>query len=150
MSEVLDRPITFRRVELRDIEEMAPWLFPRVRAAFPAASDAMVRSFLTQAHMAADQWCGRTDQACAVAYIESGVLGAPPLIRTVFSFAEHGMDDSLEIGELYFQIAQWARRMNALGVEIAPYTDGDRLDIRQRIGKLVKGDRWFWMTARPD
>jgi hypothetical protein len=159
MSETIEAPvIRFRRMELSDIQEMA-WLTPRLQTCFPGASPAAIKSLLVQAHTAADQWCGRTDRAAAVAYIEPGILGMPPLIRTIFAFGEAGEDDSLEVAELYGQIVLWAKRMNALGVELAPWSDADRRDVNARLAPprtadnkfprsvLQKGERLFWMRG---
>ena len=137
-------PIRFRRVELADIDQMAPWLPAAVQKAFPTASHGMIRAFLTQAHMASDQWCGRTDNACAVAFIEPGQLGVRPMIRVVFALGKAGPDDSEEVSELYFQIGQWAKRMNARGVRVSDVSDADRFDLRARVGKLTRGEHFCW------
>lgn len=161
MSETIEAPvIRFRRVERVDIDEMAGWLIPRAQKSFPTASPAMIRSFVWQAAMNSDQWCGRTDNACALAYVESGILGSPAMVRVAFDFCKNGVEDSLEGGELYYQIGAWAKRMGAIGVEVAIHTDTARLDIRNAMSrlyplpphqvyvKLHKFERFIWLNQK--
>jgi hypothetical protein len=140
-------PIRFRRVELADIDQMAPWLFLAVQAGFPNASFGTIRAFLVQAHMASDQWCGRTDNACAVAFIEPGLLGSPKTIRVAFALGKVGLEDSEEVSELYYQIGLWAKRMVAHAVRVSDVSDADRFDLRARVGKLTKSEQSCWFVG---
>lgn len=148
MSETIETPpIVFRRMELSDIEAMAEWLFPRLQVCFPAASPATIRSFLIGAGSSAGQWCGRTDRAAAAAYVQPGILGTPDEVRIVFALCVDPEADQEEIGALHFEIVRWARRMGVGGVQLSEFTDGDRSYIRDRIGRLDRGQTFTWRQA---
>lgn len=150
MSETLDQlaaaPVplppppmpTIRRVSNPDLNEVGPWLLPRIAAEW-STSQQLAKYWLAGAIPSNEQALVICGDAVGMAHIEPGRMGHPCRVIVDFVLSARLTDGVDECVEIYAWLANWARSLGASGLfRVDDFTDADRSFIRGRIGKLTK------------
>lgn len=147
MSEVIEKPvIDVRRMTTNDVETDGLWLIPRLRHAYPYATDAAIKAALLAACTSNEQWIGRTENAAAACRSVPELLTGAPFAKSWFGVAKTYDIHGEEIAELFHHMTVWLRRSGMRVLIMPQHMDCDRSYIRSRIGKLVKDETFVWFS----
>jgi hypothetical protein len=136
-AEVIPPP-AIQRVGPADINEMGPWLLPRIVEHWKT-NDQLAMYWLRGALPSNEQALVRCGDAIGMAHIEPGRLGQPPRVVVDFVLCQRGEAGVDVMKEIYGWFVQWARSMSASGVfRLDGCSDLHRTWIRDKIGRLTK------------
>lgn len=129
-----------RRVDLADLQELAPWLVERLQQRYADQSNQSLIAYLRSHIGQNDSLFIRRGNAVALARVAYAPL-LPPRVEEVFVLAH---PDSMQYAaELYDDIRRWAEGLNALEIVVERYTDVPRAAIKAVVGRIRTRDVCF-------
>jgi hypothetical protein len=151
MSETLELPIAeeravpvVRRVFAPDIQEVEPWLMPKLLVSFPSASALAIRSALHAGTSANDHWISRTENAVLAARLDHEAFASAPTCKVWFALCRGGDEHAEEIAELFACLTRWMGMGGVRDMILSPHIDCDRSYIKARIGRIGRRDQHYW------
>lgn len=144
MSETIDLPSPVvvppvQRMSSADINELGPWLFPRLRDHWQT-TDHHVRGWLTGALPSNEQALIRCGDVVGMAHVEPGRMGHLARVVVDFAISERAsLAAQDEFEQVFRWFARWAHGHQACGLfGVDDFTDIDKTFIRSWLGKLTK------------
>ena len=149
LTDTAPPPPPIHAASLADINEMAPWLLPRLCEAWQVR-DHHVIAYLRSALPSNDQRLICCGDAIGLAHEESDRMGRKPKVFIDFVLSKRLTDGVDECVEIFGWFAGWAKNKGAVGLfRVDDLTDADRSYIRSRIGKLTKKEAFNCIFPEP-
>ena len=138
-------PPLVQRASPADINEMGPWLFPRIGEHWQTTPH-HVRGWLTGAIPSNEQALVRCGDAIGMAHVEPGRLGHGNRVLVDFVLCERRADGQDECEQIFRWFAHWAQGHQAVGLfNVDDFVDIDRTFIRSWLGRLTKRESFAVM-----
>jgi hypothetical protein len=136
-----------RRFQLPDMDRQREWLMPRLQKAYVHLNDRQLIGWLRAIVYSQEFMFLFSDDCCGLFQVMSAhTLSPQPVIyeRFVFIADKDSVTLQQRAGDFYHEVRRWAEHHGAGAIIVEQMTDVPHEVIRDRLGRLLQRQEWFY------